>query len=124
MIDEVARNLPNEDRLINSRSALEWCLDLVRGDPVPVSSPDTSNDLLVPDGPHEAVAKILASEGAPLTSEGSPDPVTLEQRLDDPNEPVNYNLMDLESVGLRCSGRKRNETWKMADQINRKLKSA
>ena len=124
LIDEVARNLPNEDRLIKNRSALEQCLDLVRSDPVPESSPDTSNDLFVPDGSPEAVVEIPASEGAPLTSEGAPDPVTLEQRLDDPNEPLNFNLMDLESAGLIRSRRKRNATWMMADPINRRLKSA
>ena len=51
-----------------------------------------------------SVEKWLASH-----SSITPDAVILEQCLDDSNEPVSFDLMDLESAGLRCMFREKEE---------------
>ena len=37
---------------------------------------------------------------------------------------MDFDLIDLETAGLRRSGRHRKPTWKLADPINKKLKTA
>ena len=37
---------------------------------------------------------------------------------------VDFGMLDLETAGLRRSGRQRKPTWKLADPINNKLKTA
>ena len=62
-----------------------------------------------------------------LNSNNSVGPVRDVVEVPPANEqpaPVDFDLLDLETAGLRRSGRTRKSTWKLADPVNRKLKTA
>jgi len=57
-----------------------------------------------PDGPGQDLVDVPVDDGQPSS--------------------VDFDLIDLETAGLRRSGRQRNPTWELADPVNKKLKTA
>ena len=103
---------------------MEKCLDLARD---PTSDPvddDASTDLFIPD--MDPTPNPMASEGAvTVDNPVGPDQDIVEvPPADEQPASVDFDLLDLETTGLRRSGRDRKPTWKLADPINRKLKTA
>ena len=110
LIDEIANNLPNETKFVKNKSAIEKCLDLARdpnSDPVDNT---TSSDLFIPDV--DPAPNPMASDGAvagdiPVESGQNPMEGT---PADEQPASVDFDLLDLETAGLRRSDRHRKPT--------------
>ena len=124
LIDEIANTLPTDTKFIKNRSAMEKCLDLARN-----SNAGSMDDAIFTD----LFVSELDPEPGPTVPEGVvlTDVPEMTQRspvddLDNDAQPssVDFGMLDLETAGLRRSGRQRKPTWKLADPINNKLKTA
>ena len=110
LIDEIANTLPTDTKFVKNKSAMEKCLDLVRNTDTVPNDDAPSTDLFIPEVDPDP--KPVASEGAMAAD----NPVQLETDLiETPADAANpssmdLDLLDLDTAGLRRSGRQRKPT--------------